>query len=265
MVTTGTPGGVNLSSNTFGPAAGEPDGQPPLSNMFGTITLVRPEHVQDMVHATLTLSIPRRIWIGALSQDHPDSCIRVLSAFPKGEESGVGLVEVDGPDVPAVVRAIDEEETVTDLAVLGRHEDTALVQFETTDPLLLFPIIGSGIPLELPFDIRDGEARWELTASQDRLSELGEQLETLGISFTVEQLRQHVEPEQVLTDRQTTLVQAAIERGYYDTPRECTLTELADAQDMAKSTCSETLHRAEEKIVKGFFEDEPTASARRGI
>ncbi|WP_136686638.1 helix-turn-helix domain-containing protein [Halorhabdus amylolytica] len=218
-----------------------------------------------MVHATLTLSIPRRIWIGALSMDHPDSRIRVLSAFPKGEESGVGLVEVDGPDVAGVVTAIDDEETVTDLAVLGRHDETALVQFETTDPLLLFPIVGSGIPLELPFDICDGQARWELTASQDRLSELGDQLETLGISFTVEQLRQHVEAEQVLTDRQTALVTEAIDRGYYDTPRECTLTELADAMDMAKSTCSETLHRAEEKIIKGFFEDEPTASARRGL
>ena len=218
-----------------------------------------------MVHATLTLSIPRRIWIGALSKDHPESYIRVLSAFPKGEESGVGLIEIDGPDASAVVDAIDTEETVIDLAVLGRHDETSLVQFETTDPRLLFPIVGSGIPLELPFDIRDGEARWELTASQDRLSELGEQLEALGIAFTVEQLRQHVEPEAVLTDRQTALVQAAIERGYYDTPRECTLTELAEAMDMAKSTCSETLHRAEEQIVKGFFEDGPTSSARRRI
>ncbi|MFB6201924.1 MAG: helix-turn-helix domain-containing protein [Halorhabdus sp.] len=218
-----------------------------------------------MVQATLTLSIPRRIWIGALSQDHPDSRIRVLAAFPNGEESGVGLVEVDGPDVPAVVRAVDDEETVTDLTVLGRYDDQALVQFETTDPLLLFPIVGSGIPLELPFDICDGEVCWELTASRDRLSELGDQLETLGISFTVEQLHQHVEPEQVLTDRQTTLVREAIDRGYYDTPRECTLTELAAAMDMAKSTCSETLHRAEETIVKGFFEDEPTASARRRL
>lgn len=218
-----------------------------------------------MVHATLTLSIPRRIWIGALSRDHPESRIRVLSAFPKGEEAGVGLVEIDGPDVPRVVRAIDEEETVTDLAVLGRQDEEAIVQFETTDPLLLFPIVGSGIPLELPFDIREGQARWELTASQDRLSELGEQLDALGISVTVEQLRQHVEPEQMLTERQTALVSAAIERGYYDTPRECTLTELADAMDLAKSTCSETLHRAEETIVKGFFEDEPTASARRRL
>jgi hypothetical protein len=40
--------------------------------------------------------------------------------------------------------------------------------------------------------------------------------------------------------------------GYYDTPRDCPLTELADELEIAKSTCSGTLHRAEETIVKRF-------------
>lgn len=50
---------------------------------------------------------------------------------------------------------------------------------------------------------------------------------------------------------------AAVEAGYYDTPRTCTLTELADEVGLAKSTCSEILHRAEEIIVKEFIENLP--------
>lgn len=40
-------------------------------------------------------------------------------------------------------------------------------------------------------------------------------------------------------------------------PRRCTLTELAEAVDIAKSTCSETLQRVERTIVREFADDLP--------
>lgn len=45
----------------------------------------------------------------------------------------------------------------------------------------------------------------------------------------------------------------AIQRGYYDTPRECSLTDLAAALEISKSTASVVLHNAEETIIKEFF------------
>jgi predicted DNA binding protein len=104
----------------------------------------------------------------------------------------------------------------------------------------------------MPFSIADGRAEWSITAPHQRLSDLGTQLDEFGIEFTVEEVQESVEVEQLLTDRQFRLVTTAVDRGYYDTPRGCTLTELADALDLAKSTCSETLHRAEGRIVKEF-------------
>ncbi|NIS35937.1 MAG: helix-turn-helix domain-containing protein, partial [Actinobacteria bacterium] len=94
-----------------------------------------------------------------------------------------------------------------------RHENRATLQFETSDPLLLFPVQTAGIPLELPFDIREGQATWELTASHDRLSELGDQLDAFGIRFTVESIERYVDPDRLLTDRQRRLMVAAVERG----------------------------------------------------
>jgi predicted DNA binding protein len=52
----------------------------------------------------------------------------------------------------------------------------------------------------------------------------------------------------------------AVECGYYDTPRECSLTELAGELGVAKSTCSETLHRIEEVVVKRFVRELSEAS-----
>jgi predicted DNA binding protein len=69
-----------------------------------------------------------------------------------------------------------------------------------------------------------------------------------------------------LTDRQRWLLHEAMERGYYDTPRRITLVELADELGIAKSTCSETLHRCEgrvmEQFVDGDCEHQPDVSVR---
>ena len=204
--------------------------------------------------AKLRLTIPEEVWIGDLTRRYPDASFRILAVL-SDEDTGVALAEISGPDPEAVVADMPTYEDVRSVEPLKRTEEDELVQFETTMPLLLMPARDSGVPLEMPFEIRDGTAVWEVTAPNDRLSELGSQLDTFGISFTVDYVQQRLSEEQLLTDRQQRIVAAAIENGYYDTPRECSLTELADQVGIAKSTASETLHQAEEKIVKHFAKD----------
>ena len=131
-------------------------------------------------------------------------------------------------------------------------DDEALVQFETSQPVLLMAVRNSMVPLELPLKIVGGRADLELTAAQSRLSELTTQLDEFGMSYEVEYLRQSPVAADLLTERQRSVLVAAVEHGYYDTPRGCTLTELSDELGLAKSTVSERLHRVEEKVVKEF-------------
>jgi predicted DNA binding protein len=204
-----------------------------------------------MPYAKLTIDLPEVIWIGEVSREFPSTTFRVLSAVPSGE-TGFGLLEIESDSLPAVLAAVESREGITSLRVMQRSEDTAVTQFETDEPLLLLSIRESGAPLELPLTIRDGQALVELTASRDRLSEFGDQLETFGMSYTLNQVYDAVEQSDLLTDQQRDLLVTAVELGYYDTPRECTLTELADEMGLAKSTASVTLHRAEEAVVKEF-------------
>lgn len=220
-----------------------------------------------MTRATLTIFIPEDLWIGRVSRSHPDADLTILSAFP-GDETATGLVEISGSDVNEVIEALNDEEPVTALDPLNRGENAALVQIETSEPTLLFPIVGSGIPLELPFSIRDSQACWTVTTSHDRLSELGDQLEAFEIPYTLHALENDHATEEILTDDQETLIDAGIEEGYYDIPRTCTLTELAEKLGIAKSTCSEKLHRAESKIVREFATgtaDDPVETENREL
>jgi hypothetical protein len=135
-----------------------------------------------------------------------------------------------------------------------------MVQVETTNPLLLFPILKAGIPLQTPFEVIDGTAAWEITTSSERLSALGNRLDEVDIEFEIEYVRDEPSDpvERLLTDRQREVLLAAAEQGYYDTPRRATLTEVSESLGISKATGSDVLHRAEGKVLKWFIEEHLT-------
>jgi predicted DNA binding protein len=209
-----------------------------------------------MARAQLTIDLPSSVWISEISTRYPDTLFRVLAAFPD-DDSGVALLELTGPDVVEVLREMDRDDEVVGLDPLERDDESVLVQFETSEPLLLWSLQEAGLPLEPPLEIVDGDASLEVVAPHAKLSALRDQLDAFGMDFEVGYLYESGDSERLLTPRQQELLSTAIESGYYDTPRECTLTDLADDLDTAKSTLSETLHRAEETAIKQFASNLP--------
>jgi len=204
-----------------------------------------------MARAQLTIDLPDSVWISRISAAHPETLFRVLAAFSDDGE-GVALLELSGPDVVEVLQEMHDEDSVLSLEPLERDDDSVLVQFETDEPLLLVTLREAGLPLEPPLELTGGKASLEVVAPHSKLSDLQEQLDAFGMEFEVGYLYESGDSKRLLTPRQQELLVAAIEAGYYDTPRECTLTELANEMDTAKSTLSETLHRAEETAIKQF-------------
>ena len=204
--------------------------------------------------AQLSIDLPQGTWIRDVSTEHPDATVRVLAAMPGNDGVGFALLQVTAPNMEAVIRAMAEHPGMTDLEPLQRSGEQVVIQIETTAPLLLLSAQASRVPIEPPVVIQNGVASVEVRASNDRLSELGDQLEAFGHTFTVDAIHDDADPEKLLSPRQRDLLLAAVEAGYYDTPRECSLTELADEANIAKSTCSETLHRAEGLIIRRFVE-----------
>ena len=217
-----------------------------------------------MAHATLSVTLPEPLWIAQVSRANPEAVFRVLAGVP-GESSGFALVRITAADVESVVKSMAAHDQITELTPAQVSEGEVTVHFETTAPLLLFSSQESGMPIELPVEIQDGEALIDVTGSRERLSELAEQLEAFGFEYRVEHVRERLHASQLLSERQLEVLLAAVDEGYYDTPRCCTLTELAARLDIAKSTCSETLHRAEETIVKRFVEDLPRADEEAAL
>jgi hypothetical protein len=217
-----------------------------------------------VTRARLTVDLPPGTWIREVSESHSDAVFRVLAALA-ADDAGVGLLELRAPDLDAVLAAVADHDGIERLDRLDDHGDDAdgaLLQFETTQPFLLQAVRNSMVPLEFPLRIVDGRTELELTATQSRLSDLTAQFEAFGLSYEVEAVHQSPPSTDLLSPAQRDLLAAAVDRGYYDTPRECTLTDLAAELGVAKSTLSERLHRIEGTVLKSFLGEEEAGTGQ---
>lgn len=190
-----------------------------------------------------------------LSSEYPNDEFRLLSAYPT--EDGLLVVLEATMANPAVVLNLFENAPaarVPSYEILHADDHTVLLQFQlpfVPPPFQAF--LSSGNLPQLPYTIEDGWIVCEFITSHERLSQFRDELAETGFTLEVDWVTQSVNPTDLLTDRQREFMAEAIERGYYDTPRKCSLTDLATTLGVSKSTASVVLHRAEETIVKEFF------------
>jgi predicted DNA binding protein len=211
-----------------------------------------------MTRLTLRLDFPSGSWLGDVSRDRPDATLRATQTVA-AVEGDVTALTVAGTDRAETVEALRAHDRVDRIDIVDRTGPAMRVRVVAPAPP---PHVAAarevGIPIEEPVAVTDGRATLDIVDERSRLTAFGRRLTGEGVTVGIGSSDADEEP--TLTDAQRDLVLAAVAAGYYDTPRECTLTDLAKARGLAKSTCSETLHRAEGRVLRRFvageFDDE---------
>lgn len=188
-----------------------------------------------------------------LSAEYPDDEYRFL-ASRYGEDEVITFFEAETERPETVVQFIDENPGISSYEIL--HSDKHGLVIELVTPYTPAPVrtaLDAGVLPDDPMLIQNGWVIAEITTSQERLSQFKDEMETAGLPFEVEWISQSRDPDELLTDRQRRVITDAVEHGYYDSPRGCSLTDLATSLSTSKSTISGVLHRAEERIIKEFL------------
>lgn len=190
-------------------------------------------------------------WLAGVSTEFSETEFKILATHPT-DDGLLELMEITTQDRDAIVRRFADAPEVRSSEVLHSEEGMVLVQ-------LVFPMPSTyearratkSLP-RLPLTIHDGWIAGELIGSQEQLSEFTTALAAVDIPYEVVSITQSYDARDLLTERQQEVITAAVERGYYDSPRGCTLIELAETFEINQSAASGILHRAEGRIIKEF-------------
>lgn len=191
-----------------------------------------------MTHAEICVELPKGQWKADATHEFPDTTEIVVLADDHLSER---------------LCAIQTHPDVDSSSVVQRSEQEIIIQLETSRSRMLTAANRAATPLSYPIELRNGRALVDIIGTHASINRFGSMLTEADLGFRISYLQRDQEIGRVLTQRQEEFVHAAVEFGYYDTPRRCSLTELATEMDVVKSTCSEILHRAEQALVEYFL------------
>jgi len=205
-----------------------------------------------MISARFRLALPADMWVVAVSTAFPDASFRLLTGVPVGERA-IELGEVVGPSAAAAVEAIRDHPDVLACDRLYVGDRRALTRYESTEQRLYEFLGGTSVPPEFPVVVENGVMTFTLTTTSDRFDALGDALDASDLDYELLSVVDTDPSEDLLTTRQRECLAVAVREGYFEVPRECTLADLSATLGVDKSTASETLRRAEARLVKRFL------------
>ena len=187
--------------------------------------------------------------LAAVSTEFPDEVFEILASHASDSRL-VGIMQVRTVNGDALAQHFEEAPDVYSSEVISLDEQTILLRYEIPIPDSYRVNRKAGNLSLFPITMQDGWLTVERSASHERLTQYIDNLDNAGLPYQVLSVKQSHDPIELLTDRQEQFIIEAIARGYYETPRQCTLTELAETFGVNKSAASGTLRRAEGRIIK---------------
>lgn len=206
-----------------------------------------------MVNARLEIIPPADEWYVRLSTERPNDRFTLLTLYDEGSQF-LGIFEVETADLPAVVATLNEIESITEFEVLHSDDGFAVIEYTVTESVVYSTTVRSGTLPPASVTVRDGVMLVEIRIPHDRLSGVIAAIRAIGGSCELLSLSRTDGIEGLLTAAQQRYVITAVKHGYYDTPRRCTLTELASVLGVTPAAASTMALRAEERIIKEFVQ-----------
>ena len=234
--------------------------------IFGNMTVrsrvPTPEYVTRVEFA---LSDPDYPFVAASVRD--DCRVILEEIIPRGEGTYAEFFTATGTDPDRILALAGDHEGV-DAQLLARYDDGGLFEFLVGEAC---PAVFLGEQNALPRDVfsvsGEGRIAAEIPSTEDATAIVDRFLdEHPGADVVAKRDQPYATPlfghrkyrhavGDRLTGRQTEVLAAAHEAGYYGWPREATADELAGEFDVSSATLHKHLRAAERTLVSAFFEE----------
>ena len=185
----------------------------------------------------------------------PQMIVEIEQVVATMEDRIMPYFWVSGGDHEEFEDAFQNDESVTNTAVIDEVEDARLYRAEWTENVetIIYAYVELGATLMQAI----GKAEdWELRMrfdSHDSLSEFQDYCDENDISIQLNRTKEQEQPmasaQYELTPTQRETLVTALEAGYYEVPREVTMRELANQMGIAQQTLSNRFRAAYKNLV----------------
>ena len=137
-------------------------------------------------------------------------------------------------------------------AILSRSADRAEVITWAQQSSIIDNIIKKNCVFIGPTIVKDGVENWHIMAPTRE--ELQDAVAGLEQCADIAYIRnsEGAGPDAGLTERQMNTLKAAVEMGYFDTPRRASIKDVAGKLNVSPSTAVEHLRKAEKKVLENY-------------
>ena len=177
----------------------------------------------------------------------------------KAAESGKSVthfVEITSPKTNSenLTKELRRLGDVTDIDIASVGANRILGAVTSTDCRVCSIIMDSktGCFMGPAFTEADCQLNYKLFLNGEGIPGFLQTLHDKGILYKISEIAK-MTPEEALTSKQERVLKSALELGYYDFPKRISTEELSKALNLAPSTISEILRRAERRVITGYF------------
>ncbi len=209
-----------------------------------------------MREIVLQLKAPEN-WVAEVTSHHP-STVRILDCKPGESRNGIRqLVEVasDPEELKDIVKDVKASHLVKEAYVVETKRGRVVGSLLTESVFCGMVMQSNAFCRTCLFQSRakpDGTIEWTVAfTGREALTELLDRLKHNKVDVRILRLASIADVES-LTSRQRSIVEVALEEGYFDYPRRIALRGLAKKVGVSASTVSEVLRRAEKKILSTY-------------
>ena len=209
-----------------------------------------------MREIVLQLKAPEN-WVAEVTTHHP-STVRILDCKPAESKNGIRqLVEVssDPEELKQIVRDVKASPFVKEAYIVETKRGRMVGSLLTESVFCSMVMQSNAFCRTCLFQSKskaDGTTEWTVAfTGREALTELLDRLKNNKVDVKILRLTSIADVES-LTSRQRSIVEVALEEGYFDYPRRITLRNLAKKVGVSASTVSEVLRRAEKKILSTY-------------
>ena len=195
----------------------------------------------------IEVRLPEGHWSGDVSRERPEAILRIEETMPLGKGRGAAKISSSY----SLIEELNSHSGIDEVRDLGgnRYE----VDIAPKGGGYIKEIRAVGVIPRSPFEVRDGWVDWTIECSAEKSRELVGLLKLNDIPYRVVSTRKT--GSRILTPKQRLIFDAALNEGYWETPRRISLSDLANTVGLSKSTLSVHLHKIEGIVLNMFAED----------